>query len=77
MEDIIQLYQEAIALIRLRNGGIELVGEYDFRDDGFVAFVLKYPANGKMKKIVFKHMRNTTDALLYFIKCSQNINKLR
>lgn len=77
MEDIIQLYQEAIALIRLRNGGIELVGEYDFSDDGFFAFVLKYPANGKMKKIVFKYMKNTTEALSYFIKCSQNINKLR
>ena len=41
-EDIIRLYQEAIALLRLRNNVIEIYGEYDYDENGGVSFVLNY-----------------------------------
>ena len=77
-EDIIRYYQEAIALLRLRNNGIEIYGEYDYdSDDKKTAFVLKYIVGDKLRKMRFKPMSNATEALKYFIKCSQNIYNLR
>jgi len=76
-EDIIRYYQEAIALLRLRNNGIEIYGDYDYDVNGKTAFVLKYAVGDKMKQMKFKFMPNPTKALKYFIKCSQNIYKLR
>ena len=76
-EGIIRYYQEAIALLSLRNNGIEIYGEYDYDENGGVSFVLNYFPENKLKKMKFKYMPNATEALKYFIKCSQNIYKLR
>lgn len=77
-EDIIRYYQEAIALLRLRNNGMEIYGEYDYGLDGNKkAFVLNYIVGDKLKRMRFKPMSTATEALKYFIKCSQNIYKLR
>lgn len=76
-EDIIRYYQEAIALLRLRNAGIDIYGEYAYDGNGKKAFVLKYVVGDKMKQMKFKFMPNATKALKYFIKCSQNLYNLR
>lgn len=80
MPDIIRLYQEALALLRLRNQDIRYItGDYSFKEDGTVSFVLSYiSADGeKPKKIEFEPMKNTDNALMYFINCAQNIHRLR
>jgi hypothetical protein len=80
MPDIIRLYQEALALLRLRNQDIRYItGDYSFKEDGTVSFVLSYiGADGeKAKKIEFEPMKNTDKALMYFINCAQNIHRLR
>ncbi len=78
-EDIIKLYQEAIALLRLRNNGIELFGDYELNDKKGVRFALKWldTNRGLLCSEKFKFCKNHTEALRYFIKCSQNIYKLR
>ena len=80
MPEIIRLYQEALALLRLRNQDIRYItGDYNFKEDGTVSFVLIYvSADGeKAKKIEFEPMKNTEEALMYFINCAQNIHSLR
>jgi hypothetical protein len=80
MPDIIRLYQEALALLRLRNQDIRYItGDYSFKEDGTVSFVLSYISEDseKAKKIEFEPMKNTNDALMYFINCAQNIYRLR
>ena len=80
MPDIIRLYQEALALLRLRNQDIRYItGDYNFKEDGTVSFVLSYISEDgeKPKKIEFEPMKNTDNALMYFINCAQNIHRLR
>ena len=80
MHEIIRLYQEALALLRLRNQNVRYIaGDYNFIGDGTVSFVLSYISvdGEKPKKIEFKPMNNTENALMYFISCAQNIHRLR
>ena len=80
MPDIIRLYQEALALLRLRNQDIRYItGDYNFKEDGTVSFVLKYVnvVGENVKKIEFEPKKDTTNALMYFINCAQNIHRLR
>ena len=80
MPDIIRLYQEALALLRLRNQDIRYItGDYSFKEDGTVSFVLSYISEDgeKAKKIEFEPMKNVDDALMHFISCAQNIHRLR
>jgi hypothetical protein len=78
-EDIIRLYQEALALLRLRSGSNLLMGDYYVDDNGFPCYTLTYfsEKEGKLKKKMFKHFETHEKALKYFIKCSQNICNLR
>ncbi len=78
-EDIIRLYQEALALLRLRSGINLLMGDYYIDEKGFPCYTLTYPVEkeGKLKKKMFKHFETHEKALRYFIKCSQNICNLR
>ena len=80
MPDIIRLYQEALALLRLRNQDIRYItGDYSFKEDGTVSFVLSYVSvdGEKAKKIEFEPKKDTENALMYFINCAQNIHRLR
>ena len=79
-EDIIRLYQEALALLRLRSGHDFLMGDYSVDNNGFPCYVLTYPAAEErcsLKRKAFKHFETHEKALRYFIKCSQNICNLR
>lgn len=75
-EDIIALYQEALGLLRFRNPNLTLSGTFDYNSDGSVCFELQCIGEHGIKKHKFKVMEDTTKALKYFIKTSQNLFNL-
>lgn len=77
-EDIIRLYREAIALVSLRNNNISLFGDFEIDKDK-TCFVLKWMDldSGKLNKKRFRYAKDTTEALKFFIKYSQNLYRLR
>ena len=76
-DELIKRYQEAISLLTLRNGNLGFYGDYYYNDDSSVSYVLHYIYDGKLKKMKFKSMKNTEDAVKYFIHCAQNMYRLR
>ena len=76
-KNIIQLYQEAIALLSFRNGGIEIFGDYETNENGKVRLVIRYVMDGLVHRMSFKYSKDHTSAVKIFIKYSQNLYKLR
>ena len=72
-EDIIERYQQTMALIRGRNPEATYIGDFTQDVDGKYAFKLTCINGGKIKKMVFDYMDNHTDALEDFIFRAQNL----
>ena len=72
-EDIIERYQQTMALIRGRNPEMTYMGDFTQDVDGKYAFRLTCINSGKVKKMVFEFKNNHTDALEDFIFNAQNL----
>ena len=72
-EDIIERYQQTMALIRGRNPEATYMGDFAQDVDGKYAFRLTCINGGKINKMVFDYMDNHTDALEDFIFRAQNL----
>ena len=72
-EDIIERYQQTMALIRGRNPEATYIGDFTQDVDGKYAFRLTCMNDGKVKKMTFDYKDNHTDALEDFIFRAQNL----
>lgn len=72
-EDIIERYQQTMALIRGRNPEATYMGDFTQDVDGKYAFRLTCINGGKVNKMTFDFKDNHTDALEDFIFCAQNL----